>query len=131
MIAQMLLRGRHRFRIALTVILCLLFQQVAMAAYACSAERTPVQAAAMGKDCAGMSTAHTQDNPVLCEKHCTPDRPLLTDHSAPVVPALALPPLVFDSVLSQSGSGVALLATHVPVDASDPPPRLRFCSLLI
>ena len=127
----MFLHGRHRFRITLTVILCLLFQQVAMAGYSCSAERTPVQKAAMAKDCAGMSTAHTRDNPVLCEKHCAPDRTLLTVHASPVVPALALPPVVFDSVLSQSGLGIALLGMHITVDAFDPPPRLRFCSLLI
>lgn len=126
----MLLSGRHRFRIALTVILCLLFQQVAMAAYSCSAERMPVRAAAMAKDCAGMSSANTQDNPVLCEKHCSPDRPLLTDHGSPVVPALALPPIVFAPVLLRSGSGADVLADVSPA-SSDPPPRLRFCSLLI
>ncbi len=131
MIEAMFLHGRHRFRITLAVILCLLFQQVAMAAYACSAERVPVQVAAMARDCAGMSTAHTRDNPVLCEKHCAPDKTLLTDHASPMVPELALPPVVFDSVLSQSRLGAALLGMHVPVDAFDPPPRLRFCSLLI
>ena len=127
----MLRHGRHRFRVILLVILCLLFQQVAMAAYACSAERISVHAAAMAKDCAGMGAAHTQDNPVLCEKHCSPDRTLLTDHASLGVPALALAPIVFDPVLSQSGSEIALLATHVSVDAFDPPPRLRFCSFLI
>jgi hypothetical protein len=127
----MFLRGRHRFRIALIVIVCLLFQQVAMAAYACSAERVPAQVTTMVNDCAGMGAVHAQDNPVLCEKHCTPDRPVLTDHAAPAVPPLALPRPVFGIVLSQSGGRVALLATHVSVHASDPPPRLRFCSLLI
>ena len=126
-----MLRRRHRFRIVLAVILCLLFQQVAMAAYVCSAERVPVQAAAMANDCAGMRTAHTRDNPVLCEKHCMPDKTLLTDHAAPVVPSLALPPTLYATAISHSGSGVALVPTRVPVDASDPPPRLRFCSLLI
>jgi hypothetical protein len=119
------------FRIALIVIVCLLFQQVAMAAYACSAERVPAQVTTMVNDCAGMGAVHAQDNPVLCEKHCTPDRPVLTDHAAPAVPPLALPRPVFGIVLSQSGGRVALLATHVSVHASDPPPRLRFCSLLI
>ncbi len=126
----MLMRGRHRFRIILTVIVCLLFQQVAMIAYACPAERMPVQAMSMSKDCLGMSTAHTQGNPVLCEKHCSPDRTLLTDHASPVVPALVLPPHVFGATLSQSGPAVSLTA-DVSVNASDPPPRLRFCSLLI
>ncbi len=102
-----------------------------MAGYACSAERVPAQATTMLNGCGGMDAVHAQDNPVLCEKHCTPDRPLLTDHAAPVVPSLALAPPVFDVVLSQSGGGVALLATNILVDASDPPPRLRFCSLLI
>ena len=130
MIAPMFLRGRHRFRIALTVILCLLFQQVAMASYACPLERTPPKTATMAENCAAMDMAQAKDNHALCEKHCTPDRPLLTDHAALVVPALALPPLVFDLVLAQSITGVAL-AAHVRLDRSDPPPRLRYCSLLI
>lgn len=130
MIAAMFLSFRHRFRVILTLVLCLLFQQLAMAGYSCPGVSAPVPAAAMANECAGMSTAHTQENPVLCGKHCSQDRPLLTDHASPVVPALALPPILF-AVLSQSGNGTALLATQVPVDTSDPPPRLRFCSLLI
>ena len=64
--------ARLRLRIALTVILCLLFQQVAMAAYACT----------------------------------SPD---------------------------MSPEPVVSVALHddVPLDRSDPPPRLRYCSLLI
>lgn len=126
----MFLRGRPRFRIALTVICCLLFQQVAMAAYACPLERSLPEAAKFAQNCAGMGMEQAKGNPALCEKHCTPDRPLLTDHASPVVPAVALPPIVFDLVLAQSATGVAL-AAQVTAHRSDPPPRLRFCSLLI
>ena len=127
----MFLRSRHRFRIAFTVIVCLLFQQVAMAAYACPSEQSLSKVTTMAQHCAGTGMDQAQVNPALCEKHCTPDRTLLADHVAPVVPALALPPILFAPMLSQSGSDVALLAAQVPVAASDPPPRLRFCSLLI
>ncbi len=127
----MFLRARHRFRIAFTVIVCLLFQQVAMAAYACPSEQAPAKMATMAQDCAGAGMEQAKVNPALCEKHCTPDRTLLADHAAPMVPPLALLPIVFAPLLSQSGSSVALLGARVPVDASDPPPRLRFCSLLI
>lgn len=129
-IGPMHLRDRHRFRIALMVIVCLLFQQVAMAAYACPLERMPADPAAMVADCAGMDMEHARQSPVLCAKHCTPDRTVATDHAALSVPALALPPLAFGFAFAQPVSRVALVA-GVPVDRSDPPPRLRYCSLLI
>lgn len=125
----MLLRGRHRFRIALVVIACLLFQQVAMAAYACTMLRMPAEPVTMAANCEEMDT-QAQESQTLCEKHCAPDLTVLTHQPAPNVPALALPPVVFEFALAQPVSHVALVA-NVPVDRSDPPPRLRYCSLLI
>ena len=122
-------RDRHRYRIALAVVLCLLFQQVAMAAYACTLTRMPAEPVAIAEDCAGMRMEQVQDAPALCAKHCAPDLTVLADHATPSVPALALPP-AFGLVLAQSVSHVALTA-DVPIDRSDPPPRLRYCSLLI
>jgi hypothetical protein len=126
----MRLRDRHRFRIAFTVIMCLLFQQVAMAAYACPLDRMPGAPGVIAEDCAGMDMEQAGQSPALCAKHCRPDRTVAADHAPLGVPALALPPLAFGLVFAQPVSHVALVA-DVPVDRSDPPPRLRYCSLLI
>lgn len=123
-------RDRHRRRIALAVTLCLLFQLVAMAAYACTLTQMPADPVVMAEDCAGMGMEQAQEAPALCAKHCAPDLTVLADHAAPSVPALALPPPVFALMLAQPVSHVALTA-EVPIDRSDPPPRLRYCSLLI
>lgn len=126
----MLTRGRHRFRIVLAVIACLLFQQVAMAAYACTMTRMPANPVVMAENCAGMDMEQVEESPALCEKHCTPDLTIVTDHAAPNVPALALPPLAFELVVMPPVSP-AMLATDAFLARSDPPPRLRYCSLLI
>lgn len=123
-------RTRRRLRIAFVVILCLLFQQLALAAYACPLQQAPTEPAAMAGHCAGMDVQRMQDNPALCAKHCAPDVSTPADQAKLSVPALALPPLAFAPVGS---SPVAQVATQVDVgiERSDPPPRLRFCSLLI
>lgn len=123
-------RARQRLRIALLVIVCLLSQQVALAAYLCPLEQMPAKTTAMAKPCAEMGMAPQQDNPVLCQKHCSPDYTVTTDAAKLSVPPLALPPLILAPAFLQSASHVAIQA-DVPIARSDPPPRLRFCSLLI
>jgi hypothetical protein len=122
-------RSRCRFRIAVVVILTLLFQQVALAAYACTLTQAPAAPTAM-PGCAEMSTPAKAPPPGLCQKHCAPDRSIAADHEPPTVPALALPPLHFSPSLGQPISHVSLVAA-VPIARSDPPPRLQYCSLLI
>lgn len=122
--------ARHRLRIALLVIVCLLFQQAALAAYLCPIEQMPAEVAAMAEHCAEMGMEQARDNPGLCEKHCNPDRSLAADAAKLSVPPLALPALFFTPVFVQPVSHVAIQA-DVPIARSDPPPRLRFCSLLI
>lgn len=124
------MRGHQRFRIALVVIVCLLLQQVAMAAYACTMNRMPAEPAVMAGDCAGMGMERAKESPALCEKHCAPTLAVAADHAVLGVPALALPPLAFELTLAQPVSHVTLAAA-VAIDRSDPPPRLRYCSLLI
>lgn len=125
-------RARHRLRIAVLVILSLLFQQAALAAYLCPIEQRPAERAAMTEPCAemGMAQQMDQDNPLLCQKHCKPDYTVTTDTVKLSVPPLALPPLIPASAFVQPISHVATQA-DVPIARSDPPPRLRFCSLLI
>lgn len=112
------------------VIFCLLFQQAALAAYLCPLEQMPAETSAMAEHCAEMGMEQAQDNPALCQKHCTPDVLVTADHASPTVPALALAPTMHGLVLAQPISHVTV-QVEVPIAPSDPPPRLRFCSLLI
>lgn len=121
---------RQRFRIVLAMVFCLLFQQAALAAYLCPLEQMPAETSAMAEHCAEMGMEQAQDNPALCQKHCSPDVLVTADHVSPTVPALALAPPIHALVLVQPISHIAVLA-EVPIASSDPPPRLRFCSLLI
>ena len=126
----MRLRARHRLRVALVVTLCLLFQQLALAAYACPMEQMPPEMAAMAEHCAEMGMQQAQDNPALCAKHCAPDFSTPVDHAKLSVPALMLPPVAFAPVLITPVTHVAVQA-EIPIARSNPPPRLRYCSLLI
>lgn len=122
-------RGRQPLRITLAVVLCLLFQQVAMAAYACAGDMPP-DPVAMAEDCTEKGMAVAQEAPALCAEHCTPEVPLTPDAGGLHVPALALPPPLFADLAARApaarGHGPA-----VPIRRSDPPPRLLYCSLLI
>jgi len=122
---------RRRSLLGALLIASLLFQQVAMAAIACAkAEAQPPRMPPGMEHCAQMDMAPVQaESPALCDKHCAPDQSLLTDTAAPSVPALALPP-AFELVLDVPASHVAQ-HVEVPISRSDPPPRLRYCSLLI
>lgn len=126
----MRLRIRHRFRIAVAVLLCLLFQQAAMVAYACPLQEMPPDLAVMAEHCAEMGMQRAQDNPVLCEKHCDPDTLVSADQaklSVPALPSSAQPltPALLTPAVHVEPYRVAAVAR------SQPPPRLRFCSLLI
>lgn len=122
--------ARQRFKIILVTVFCLLFQQAALAAYLCPVQRMPAETFAMAEHCAEMGMAQAQDNPALCQKHCAPDVLLTIDSASPVVPALALAPPMHALVLARPISNVSVQA-EAPIARSDPPPRLRFCSLLI
>ena len=122
---------RRRSLLGALLIASLLFQQVAMAAIACARAEAPPPPMPPGMEhCAQMDMAPVQaESPALCEKHCVPDLSLLTDTAALSVPTLAMPP-AFSLVLESPVSHVAL-QVEVPISRSDPPPRLRYCSLLI
>jgi hypothetical protein len=120
-------RARHRLHVGLVLIACLLFQQVAVAAYAC--DFAPAKAPAPSGHCADSiaAPAPAKVSP-LCEKHCTPDVSVLSDAATPAVPALSPPP-AFSLVLGEPLAQLHEAST--PITQSDPPPRLRYCSLLI
>jgi hypothetical protein len=126
----MLFRSRHRFVVTLIVIGSLLFQQVAVAAYACGpAARSQAPTRAHHCEHAQKAPASKASSP-LCEKHCAPDLTVLTDTATMGVPALALPPVVFALVVHEPAAPSSF-ADRVPLTRSDPPPRLRYCTLLI
>ena len=123
-------RGHRRLRIALVAILCLLFQQVAIAAYVCTMPNMPPDPVNMAEDCTQVGMHLVQEAPAICTRHCAPDLAVATDHVPPSVPALALPPVEFARALAVPTS-CGVRSVQVPIERSDPPPRLRYCSLLI
>ncbi len=128
--ASLRLRHRLRFRITLLVMVCLLFQQIAVAAYACTLSQMPIAPAPTTSDCSDMAMPAPQ-LPTLCEKHCNPDASTLADAKLRHVPPSAWPALSFGPAWSLPPIAAARHYRNVPVCRSDPAPTLRFCSLLI
>lgn len=117
-----------RLALALLTTFCLLFQQTVVAASVCAMSEAPAASAAMSDHCVGMDMA--KESPTLCKSHCAPDLAVVPDYKWPPINFVAmLPPavdLLFVAALPDPGA-----PTIPPVHRSDPPARLRFCSLLI
>ncbi|NMW22963.1 hypothetical protein HFP05_00645 [Rhodanobacter denitrificans] len=129
---------RHRVLWTGIVLFCLLFQQLAMAAYACTLPTAPTNIVMTG-DCAAtgkssttkmLASHHVSADP-RCAEHCAGNVVSSHDASLPTVPPLLLasvsPTLL--GAIAQAPHQVALpnMALHRP----EPPPTLRFCTLLI
>ncbi|MGB6029417.1 MAG: hypothetical protein WBG22_06640 [Rhodanobacter sp.] len=133
------IRPRTRRRLAWLVALLLLWQQVAVAAYACTVVPSmgdPVAAvtsspamAAMG-DCADMRQVPLDP---LCQQHCQPNQVTQVDAHTASVPfnALAVLPPMFLSVAAVTLPSDRALARRDRLRAPPPIARLLFCSLLI
>jgi hypothetical protein len=127
---------RTRRRLIWLVTLLLLWQQVALAGSVCS---TPVPAAATRVVNAAMTRAdgvmgampmHAHDP--LCAEHCAQGASAQPDARAPNVPPSLLPALpLLSPVVHRFVGNVAFFAAGSLLLAQPPPPRLRFCSLLI
>ena len=136
-----ILRRPHiRRRLTWLVVVLLLWQQFAVAAYACTA--APVKGTAvstqvslsamkaMGDDCARMPAISIDPT---CHKHCQPDHSTQAEARSASVPPnalMALPPVPL------SMAAVALptrgdMARWVRFHAPPPAPRWMFCTLLI
>ena len=85
---------RIRLRFALLAVLSLLFQQVALASYACSTVGMPVSNAGMTAHCDGMPMTHGKQDPALCPAHCAQQVLAAQDAHAPTVPPLSMPALL-------------------------------------
>lgn len=121
-------RQRRRNRVSWLVMFALLFQQLAMSAYACTRTMAPAPVAVM-TNCPGMPMPDSHPAP-LCEKHCNPDRATASPLLSVTVPPLALPPPNFE-LMSNPLVVIDRRYIDVPISRSDPPPLLRFCSLQI
>lgn len=135
MVQPFQLRCRTRRRLIWLVTLLLLWQQVALAAYVCPqpAPAAAVATASMAMtraDC--MSRMPMSHHDLACAEHCAAAPSAQPDARAPNVPASllsVLPPLAA-TVDRLSGSAVPVVPCGRLI-ADSPPPRLRFCSLLI
>ena len=123
-------RIRHRSTTVLLLVASLLYQQFAMAAHACSMSGLPTHAIVMGGDCQSMTSDPAQVPDVLCQKRCAPDPTSPTTQAIPAVPALGLPPVSF-ALTNSDGLAQAEFLADVAVARSHPPPRVRYCRLLI
>jgi hypothetical protein len=120
------------------VLFCLLFQQLAMAAYVCTLPMAPTDIVMTGA-CADMAmsspakppTAQHMSTDPRCAEHCAGNTVSAHAGRLPMVYPLLLPAASPTSLgtIAQASDQVALpnAALHRP----DPPPILRFCSLLI
>ena len=104
-------RRQRGLYIAFAAALCLLFQQYALASH----------------HCAGASGDMAM---VLCASHCAPDSPAPTDFAKSTLPAASFTLCASFPVVEASMLEVIQRADSPP-STTDPPPRLRFCSLLI
>jgi hypothetical protein len=121
---------RIRTRVAWVSLALLLFQQVVLAAYVCPASEPPAEVPPMPADCAHME-APDPAAPTLCHEHCQPDHLATPDLKLLQVPALTLH-RVHIALADPSAPAVeSALYEDIPICQSDPPPALRFCSLLI
>lgn len=119
------------------VLFCLLFQQWAMAAYVCTLPTIPAGTVMTG-DCAGMdmgsvtkaSSAH-QGPDARCAEHCAGSAASSHDVRLPAVPALLLPALSPVSLGTILHAPEQMVLPDPALHLSEPPPTLRFCSLLI
>lgn len=135
MIRSFQLRCRTRRRLIWLVTLLLLWQQVVLAGSVCSspvpaAAAMVVPAAMTRADSMGTMPMHAHDP--LCAEHCAQGASAQPDARVPNVPSsmLSALPLLSPAVHRLVGN-VALLEAGALLPAETPPPRLRFCSLLI
>lgn len=132
-------RWRHRFAIA--ALLALLLQQVAIAGHLCTASLATLAASTdvtqavepESMPCHAATEPSDEDSPAMqsdsgCRQHCDASHTLVdTGHSASV--PMPPPALAWSPVLRTPDAATSSVAT-TPLDG-EPPPRQRFCSLLI
>lgn len=134
------IRPRTRRRLAWLVALLLLWQQVAVAAYACTTVPASPAAVAMRVGALSMSAmgngcAEMPATPIvpICQQHCQPDHATQVDVRTASVPfnALSAPPPMLLSVAAATLPSHRTLAHLDRMRAPPPAPMLLYCALLI
>ena len=116
----------------LLAVLSLLFQQVALASYACSTVDMPVSNVGMTAHCDGMPMTHGKQDPVLCPAHCAHQAVATQDAHTPTVPPLVMPALLPAPILLTTLPSAHAASEHATAwRLSGIPPALRFRVLLI
>jgi hypothetical protein len=127
---------RIRFAAALAAIACLLFSQLAVAAYACpallhAAAASMPQSADRSDNGNGPCTGHDAARPGLCQFHCNPPELSLNHAQIDAPPVL----LVASHPLSESCEPKALASTARPADrplrSHAPPLSILHCCFRI
>jgi hypothetical protein len=117
---------------------CLLFQQLAMAAYACTLSTASANVVLTG-DCAAMGMdsksevppSHHPSTDPRCAEHCAGSAVSSHDASLPTVPPLQLPSALPNLLGTVAHASDQVVLPNTALHRPDPPPTLRFCSLLI
>lgn len=115
---------------------CLLFQQLAMAAYVCDLPNLPA-ATVMTGPCADMAMASPpHDAPAhgadpRCAEHCADHSSTAPDARLPQLPPLLLPAAWPTLTATLADRPERTVLPDPSLLRPDPPPSLRFCSLLI
>ena len=123
-------RRRHRCWIALIALLGLLFQQLAMAAYACPVDGKDVASAAATQ----MPPCHAPDtaDKSRCHQHCHPLAQTSDHGSAPTVPAALLPPTTWLRAPSAGATRTAeSIARSTDARGTAPPLTIQHCTFQI
>ena len=126
----MLFRRRQRRWIALIALFGLLFQQFAMAAYACPLEEGgPANVATTSQmlPCRPPDTTDTR-----CQQHCHPLAQTSDHASPPTVPAALLPPTTWSRVAGTMRIALSeSVACEVDAHATAPPLTIQHCTFQI
>lgn len=123
-------RCRIRRRIALVVLLGLLFQQWAMATYVCPLERGDVARMATTSTVPPCHSQSTADK-ARCHQHCHPPAQSSDHASAPVPPAL-LPGTTWPHEPGIAGIGLrAIIGYDIDARATAPPLTILHCTFQI
>ena len=116
-------------RICRLLLLCLAFQNVAVAAHACPVQAEPGAEASL-RHCLDRTaaTSAAMTDSALCAQHCAPERTTSAAHADLQVPLAWLPELPPMTVVDRQSRPHAC---RVTVAVTPPPIRTRYCSLLI
>src|SRR5512146_439353 len=124
---------RRQFRwIALIALIGLLFQQLAMGAYACPADTGGVAATVAAQTLPPCHSPDTVDKS-RCHQHCHPLAQTSDHESAPTVPPGLLPPTTWLRVpLVNTSAGLAESAARdVDARGNAPPLTIQHCTFQI